>query len=296
MSSSEPTADRPLAGIMFMLLGAFLMTAMDACTKWLASDYSVAQIICMRGLVSVAIIAALVWRDEGASGFKMANPMAHAGRTILMMMLASAMVIAVRFLPLADVGALFMVAPLLATGLGALILKERIGLSQSIAIAVGFAGMLLIMRPGSAVFTTVALIPAACALGYAIYIISTRALSATETTGALTFYPQAGIFLVALAFAPFAWSPIAWQDVWVFIALGLCAGVGHLCLTLAFRYAPVAVVAPLDYTALIWAVGLGFWVFGDLPDMITVLGMGFITVAGLVVIHRQNRRDKTAAA
>ena len=279
-----------------MIAGAFLLTAMDACSKWLADDYSLAQIMFLRGVISIVVIAALVRRDEGAAGFRMQRPWVHVARAVGLCCLTYAVVFALKRMPLADLGALFMLSPLFMTAFGVFLLKERIGVWRVCALLAGFVGMLVIMRPGTAVFTPVALVAVACALGYALLMVSTRVLSSTETTGALTFYPQLGVCVISAALVPFAWTSFGWQDAILFLILGLSAGLGHLCLTLAFRNAPVGVIAPFEYSGLIWAVGLGYWIFGDLPDGPTFLGMGFIAVAGLVVIHRQNTQRRSVPA
>ena len=161
------------------------------------------------------------------------------------------------------------------------------GTRRWIAVATGFIGMLIIVRPGTGVFNPAALLAVMVAFGYALYVLSSRANRDKESLAALTYYPLFGIFIISGALSPLDWTPPtvgAWSAM---ISVGVCAGIGHLTLTLAFRYASPPVLAPLEFTSLIWAVLLGYVLFDELPDQWTVVGMVLIASAGIFVVYRE---------
>ena len=165
---------------------------------------------------------------------------------------------------LVDAIAITFAAPILITALSVPILKEPVGLHRWSAIMVGFVGVLVMLRPGAGVFQWAALVALGSTVVYAFLMITTRALKSTETTAALMFYPQFGMALTGLVFAPLFWvAPDLWQ-LGLFAIAGTFGSLGILCLTNAFRLAPVATVSPFEYTALIWAALLGYLIWQEL--------------------------------
>ncbi|MDX2144540.1 MAG: DMT family transporter, partial [Rhodospirillaceae bacterium] len=140
--------------------------------------------------------------------------------------------------------------------------------------------------------------PAFAAVGYATYMVTNRILSATESVTSITLYPQLGILLVSAVWAPFVWQDLTWGAFLGMAFTGTAAGIGHLLLTYAFRYASPGVLAPLDYTALVWATVFGYVLFAQLPDASAWTGMALIVAAGLIVIYREavGSRPATASA
>lgn len=283
----QPSAENKPLGIGLILMTMFTMTAMDAAVKWAVADYSIQQVNFIRSVAAMIVLAPLIWKSGGLRSLRTGRPWVHVWRTFLLLIISFAWFFALGRMKLADLGALVMVSPLLITALSGILLKEPVGLRRWIAVGVGFIGMLIIVRPGTGVFNPVALLAVTVAFGYAFYVLSSRAHRDTESLAALTYYPLFGIFIVAGGLSPLDWTPptaVAWGAM---IFVGVCAGISHLTLTLAFRYASPPVLAPLEYTGLIWAVLLGYLLFDELPDQWTVVGMVLIAGAGIFVVYRE---------
>jgi drug/metabolite transporter (DMT)-like permease len=170
-------------------------------------------------------------------------------------------------------------------------LREAVGLRRWIAIGVGFCGVLIILRPGTGVFQWAALAALGGALFYALLMITTRAYKSTESTASLMLYPQIGISLTGILMVSFFWVTPTLLDLALFAFAGFFGSIGVMCLTHAFRLAPAAAIAPFEYTALVWATLLGYLIWGELPDGITLLGASIIIASGLYIIYRETRKS-----
>ena len=217
-------------------------------------------------------------------------------RSVLVLLATVSMFFAVREMPLADAVSLSFSAPLFAVGLSVLILRERVGLRRWGAVAVGFVGMLIIIRPGAGTLQWAALLPIAMAMFYAIYQIVTRMIrGAADPLNALFYTALVGA--VASSFVvPFFWRTPGLIEGLMLVGTGFFGGLGHYAVILAYERAEVSVVAPFAYTELIWATILGFMVFGDIPDLWTFLGAGVIVASGLYVLYRERRISRSTPA
>ncbi len=210
-------------------------------------------------------------------------------RSVLVLAATVCMFFAVREMPLADAVALSFSTPLFAVGLSVLILRERVGLRRWGAVAVGFAGMLIIIRPGAGTLQWAALLPIAMALFYATDQIVTRMIrDAADALNALFYTALVGAIAASLV-VPFFWRTPGPIDALMLVGTGFLGGLGHYAVILAYQRAEVSAVAPFAYTELIWAAILGFMVFGDLPDRWTFVGAGIIVASGLYVLYRERR-------
>lgn len=296
--SAEPHLridNRPL-GVMMMLLAMFVICITDAAGKWVLQTHHVAQLNFVRGIFALLVLAPTALKEGGLVSLRTKRPLAHIARGLLLAAMSYAWFFGLTRIPLAEATAIGLCAPLCITALSIFVLNEKVGPFRWTAVVVGFAGMLLIVRPGSDFFDPMFLLPAFTALGYGFYMISNRILSRTESITAITLYPQLAIFLVSAAFVPMVWEPLTWPVFAAMTSTGVTAGLAHLLLTYAFRYAPPSVLAPLEYTALVWATVFGFVVFGHLPAALTWAGAALIVGAGLVVIYRETLAARRAAA
>ena len=191
-------------------------------------------------------------------------------------------------LPLADAAAIAFVLPLFVAALAVPMLKERLDMPRVLAIAVGLAGALVVVRPGSGVFTLYALLPMAMALCNALYQILTRKIAGVEhPLTSLIWGAIVGAILFSAAL-PFAWKTPDQAVHWALLAvIGLLASVGHYLLIRAYDYASATLLAPFTYSGLIWAMLLGFLVFGNFPDGWSLFGMAVIVASGLFLASRQ---------
>ncbi len=287
--------ERRLFGVLVMLGGAAVLCVTDAAGKWALQGAPLMEMNFFRGVVAVAILVPLLWRSEGAAGWRTRRPWPHVGRSVLLVAVNYGWFLALEVMHLADAAAIAMCAPLFMTLLSVPLLKEHVGWRRMIAVGIGFSGMLLIVQPGTDVFRWISLLPIFAAFGYALYMVTNRVLSGTESMTTLTLFPQLAILAVSAATLPFLWVTPTWPILAAMLLAGAAAGLGHLALTIAFRYAPASLLAPLDYTALVWATFYGWALFGVLPGPLVVTGMALIVGSGLFIIWRADVGDRKAS-
>jgi drug/metabolite transporter (DMT)-like permease len=290
-------ASQNLRGIGAMLVAVAAFAGMDAVLKVLAGHYPPMQIGALRGAASLPFVLASVamlgrWRELRPVRWRM-----HLLRGGLAVVMLGGFVYAVRELSLADAYSIFFVAPLLVTAFAVPILGEHVDWRRWLAIAVGLAGVLAMLRPSGSALSTLAAIGALLsAVAYALSAISVRILTRTDTTVSMVFWFVVLLTAFAGALALPSWVPLRSAD-WAWIAaLGAMGGIGQHFITEAFRYAPASVIAPFEYTALLWGVAID-WAFWDiLPGGRLLVGGGIIIGAGLYLIWRERQLHKELAA
>ena len=287
MTTRSASLDRPALGIVLMLIGIAGFAVMDAIIKWLTADYSVPQVVALRSWFGLPLLCIFALHQGGLKTLKTRRPMVHVGRYLLVLALSFSFFWALSQMKLVDAIAITFAAPIFITALSVPLLKEPVGLHRWFAIGIGFCGVLIMLRPGMGVFQWAALVVLGSAVVYALLMITTRAFKSTESTAALMLYPQLGMSLTGIAFAPYFWVTPSPGDLGLFALAGLFGSVGVMCLTHAFRLGPAAVISPFEYSALIWATLLGFLLWGELPDKYTLVGAGVVISSGLYIIYRE---------
>ena len=267
---------------------------MDAIIKWLTADYPVPQIVALRSWFGLPLLLLLALYEGGPRALRSSRPLVHVGRYLLVLLLSFSFFWALSQMKLVDAVAITFAAPILIAALSVPLLKEAVGLRRWIAIGVGFCGVLIMLRPGVGVFQWAALVVLGSAVVYALLMITTRAFKSTESTASLMLYPQLGMSLTGILFAPFFWVTPGLHDLGLFGLAGLFGSVGVICLTHAFRLAPAATISPFEYSALIWASLLGFLLWGELPDRIMLFGAAIVISSGLYIIYRETIRTGRA--
>ncbi len=287
MTTITDSVDRPVLGIALMLAGIAGFSVMDAIIKWLTADYSVAQVVALRSWFGLPLLCLFALYEGGLKTLRTRRPLVHVGRYLLVLALSFSFFWALSQMKLVDTIAITFAAPIFITALSVPLLKEPVGLHRWVAISVGLCGVLIMLRPGMGVFQWAALVVLGSVVVYALLMITTRAFKSTESTAALMLYPQLGMSLTGIVLAPFFWVTPSLGDVGLFALAGLFGSVGVMCLTHAFRLGPAAVISPFEYSALIWATLLGFLLWGELPDAITLIGAGIVISSGLYIIYRE---------
>lgn len=282
-------ANLPLA-IATICAGVAFLVANDAIAKLLTDRYNPVQIIAIRNILALPMIAAVVLVLSGPSGLRTRHLRLHAVRGALMLAGAFFYFSALRVLPLAEATALVFSAPIFITALSVPILGERVGRWRWAAVLVGFVGVLVIVQPGSAAFQPASLMVLGTATCYALFMMMARFIGRDEGLWSMMFFAVGIPGLYAIPFAAAVWTPVAWSDAGMFLAIAVLGSLGITMIGHAFRLAPAAVVAPFDYTAIIWASGLGWLIWGDLPGAATVLGAMIIIGGGLIIVWREGRR------
>ncbi len=278
----------PLLGIVLMVASGLFMNLNNAILKWLSADFPVGEIMFMR---AVAILPAIglfaVWRG-GWAAFRINRPSIHLVRIVVNGTSGYFFILSVHFLPLATAVAITFAAPLFITAFAAIFLNERVGWRRWGAVAVGFIGILVITRPGSALFQLVVVFPLICAIASASRDVITRRMTAGESSVAIMLTTNLGSMAIGLATVPFTdWAMPERNDILIVMLCGAIVGVGHFTLIEAYRHAEAAIAAPFRYTAIIWAGLLGYIVWGDLPDGWAIAGTIIVIVSGIYIARRE---------
>lgn len=284
---TPPKSQNALLGIALMSLSFFIFAAVDAMAKYLTSDFHPMQVAWTRQLgLLVGIIVILGLR--GPALLRSAKPKLQLARGALAGASATLFIMAVQKVPLADAVAVTFVAPFFATILGALLLQERVGTRRWIAVAIGFVGMLIVVRPGLGAVHPAVLIVLAAALMFALRQIVSRAVSGSDstlTTVAYTALTSGALLSLPL---PFIWTtPETLLQLALLGGTAILAALGEVLVIRALELAEVVVLAPLHYSMILWGTFYGWLVFDQLPDGWTLLGAAIIIATGLYTIHRE---------
>jgi len=281
--------DTPLA-ILTICAGVAFLVANDAVAKLLTDRYAPIQIIFLRNLIAVPIIATVIVTVFGTAALRTRHLRLHALRGMLMVVAAALYFTALIHMPLAEATALVFSAPIFITALSVPLLGERVGWRRWAAVLLGFVGVLVIVRPGSAAFQLAALLPVGTAVGYALFMITARWIDRREGLWTMMLFAMLFPMIYAAAPAVAVWAPVQPGDILLFVAIAVCGSLGLALIGQAFRMAPAAIVAPFDYTALIWATGLGWVIWGDVPTAWTLGGAAIIVASGVIIILREGRQ------
>ncbi|MEQ1770709.1 MAG: DMT family transporter [Devosia sp.] len=283
------TAHRPLLGIALVMAATFLFACNDAANKFLVADYQVPFVAAIRYVVHLGLMLAILGPTRG-------HQLVATKRTGLVVVRAVCLVVATLFfglalqrMPIAETTAIVYVSPIIVVLLARPLLGERIGALGWVAAVAGFAGVLLIVRPGGGLDPLgVVYILGNVVVTVSYYLLS-RVLAHTERTLALLFYSAlAGAIAFGLAVPWTMGGPAPTPlQIALFASLGCTAGLGHYCFTAAHRYAGASVLAPVNYLHLVWAGLFGWLIFGHVPLPLTVLGMAIVAASGLLVALRQ---------
>lgn len=281
-------ASQKAAGIGLMVLAIALFTLMDTIGKTLTATYPVPQVVWARYAFHFLLVLLLVPR-LGTGLVRTRYPVLQIARGVLLALGTLFMFTAISFIPLADAYTVTFVAPLLVTLLSVPLLKERVGWRRWSAVIAGFAGVMIVLRPGLGVMHWAAFLPLITAMCFALYQILTRIVSggAGESPFAMLFYLGfVGAIALSLV-APFFWQPVATEDWPLMLAMGALGGTGHLLLIRGLTLAPASLLSPFSYSQIVWGLLLGFWIFGDLPDAWTLTGCAVIVASGLFIFYRE---------
>ena len=278
-----------------MLLGCIFLASVNIYAKYLSSTYSIPQIVWARYVFHILMIVVIFGR-----GFPNTLKTDHFGwqslRSFLMIVATACYFSGLSVISLAKASAIMFLAPILVTTFSSTLLGERIGYRRWIGVLLGFAGAIIIIRPGTGMMQTWALFMIAAAICQAFYQIFTRRVSDLDSPSTSLTYSAVGGCIVLSAVVPFFWMQPDLQA-WILMAvMGVSAGIGHFALIKAFSAAPAPTVAPYFYSHLLWATIFGFTIFGSLPDVWTLTGAAVIVTSGLYIYHREQVRKKELAA
>ena len=277
-----------IRAIVLMLVAVGLFALMDAGLKLLSAHYPPLQVAALRGASSLPFVLAWAAATTGLPHLLRVRWSLHLLRGVLGIMMMASFVFALRTLPLSTTYSIFFIAPLLITALSVPFLGERVGPRRWTAIAIGLLGVLVVLRPtGEGVLSIAGMAVLLAALGYAVSAITVRVLARTDSTQSMMVWLMAMMAVGAGALALPGWVPLRAEDGWIILGIGIGGAFGQYTITEAFRLGEASLIAPLEYTALVWGVALDLALWGVLPDAITWLGAGIIVISGLYLLRRE---------
>ena len=296
LSGTTGPESRNVAAISRVLAAMALFAAGDATLKQLVATYSVGQVLFFSGLISLAVIVPIMWRAGQLEAIRTGRPLGNLLRVGAGLAGQILLALALRRLPLADTVAIMFSVPIFVTAFSAPLLGERVGWRRWSAVIVGFGGVLLITRPDAGALDPAMALAIGASLGFALMIIATRWLSSTEKSMPLLLYIITGYTVYGAVLTPFQWVAPPPADFGLFAALGLFYTLGYFMELRALSLAPVAVITPFMYTALLWAVLFGWLVWGELPGANVWTGAAVMIASGLYILFREIRtRGATAS-
>lgn len=290
--SNPLKVDRPQLGIALIISAMFIFALQDGITKHLSTTYAAPQILWIRFSFFVIFALAYSMRRKPLRACLTSNaPVLQIIRSLIIVAEIGIFILAVRHLPLAETHALFATFPLMATAIAALFLKEAVGIRRWSAIIIGLLGVMIILRPGAAAIAPAALLALLCAFMFAGYQVMTRLVSKyDDSETSITYMAVVGLIAMS-ALVPFYWQTPDAHGWILLLTLAVTAALGHFLLIKALEFAPASLLQPFNFTLLVFASTVGYFAFGDVPDVWTVAGAIVIVGSGIYTVHRERKHS-----
>ena len=285
-----------IKGVALMMLGIAVLSAHDAVSKYLAERYPIGQVVCLRQLASLLFILPFALATAGLAGLRVVNVTGQLRRAVAFVGTAVLMVASLAHLPLAIVTAIAFSSPLWIAALAPSLLGETMTRRRWIAVLIGFGGVLVIARPGGPSFAWVLLLPLATALANALRDMQTRELARSETSVSILFWSALLVIIVTALTYPLGWTAVTAADAGWLVLGGLLNALAHFAMIAAFRFADASALAPYRYTALLWALLLGWLVWSHIPDAWSLLGAALIVGAAAYAVDASTARRGARAS
>jgi drug/metabolite transporter (DMT)-like permease len=287
--------DNVRRAILYMVYSAALIPLLNASAKYLTANYSVVEIAWARYAGHFFYMLIVFAPRRGPRLLVSSRPVLQLVRSSLLFLSTAIYVSALGYIPLATAAAIGFMSPFIVTALAPFVLGEKVGLRRWVSVALGFAGAMVVIRPGAGAVSAAALLVLGSATSSALYQLMTRKLAAHDPAEtSITYIAMAGFLLASVAL-PFTWkTPETALDLLLFVGLGIFGGFGHYFMVRAYELAPAPLIAPFNYAQLIGSVILGVAVFGQFPDLWTWVGSAIIVGTGIYLLLREGRRRKPA--
>jgi drug/metabolite transporter (DMT)-like permease len=278
----------PGRAIACMTIAVALFTIMDGFIKWLGSaGYPTMQLVFFRSLFAFLPLSVVLFRGPWRQQLVTRKPWAHLLRCLAGLTAMAGFFYSYSVMPLADAIAIGFAAPIFITALSVPLLGEKVGIRRWTACLVGFGGVLVIVQPGPGLLESGALFALGATVCYAVAAISVRRLARSDSNVAIVFYFTLCTTVVSAGFMPWQWVTPDWIDLGLLILLGLLGGTAQLFMTEAFRQGEVGLIMPFEYTAMIWSVGIGYFVWQEIPGLAVWLGSALVIASGLYIVYRE---------
>ena len=279
----------PLKGVIFFMTAIFLISVVDTVCKVFTKDLHSIQLVWGYFVgINLTLWVFFLFKGEKFSNLRRTErPLLQIIRPAFLVCSISSLFIGLTYLPIAEATVIGFVAPLFITALSVPILKEHVDIHRWSAVAIGLVGVIIIIRPGGDLWHLASVMPLLGALFFALFQIITRLLAATERTHTTLFYTGLGGLAWSSLIVPFVWVTPSITHIFVFLSTGAMGAMAHLCMISAFDRAEASLLAPYNYTKLIWVSVLGYLIFNDVPSLDMWIGAIIIVSAGFYVLYRE---------
>jgi drug/metabolite transporter (DMT)-like permease len=292
-ASPERRSDNVPFGIALYLVNVAAGAMINAFVKWKAPEYPVAEIIFWRSIFALVPCGIALWVEGGLWLLRTARPGWHLSRSLCGVSSLYLHFLALSTIAFADATAIGFTAIIFTTALSALVLGERVGIHRWSAVLIGLVGVLIMLRPTSGILNWGALAAVSGALVFAIVPISLRRLGETEPIVTIVTYHMLCAAIATAFTIPFAWVWPSWTDLGWLALIGVAGGTTQFLLAMAYRVTPASILAPFGYGSLVFALALGYFGWGEVPDQQSLAGAALIVAAGLYILHRQVVRRRS---
>ena len=278
-------------GVLYGIASVACFAMMDASVKWL-DMFPVGQVLFSRFFFGLIPILMLVPRSEFKTFYKTSRPKLHAFRAITGTLAIIALFIALREIPLADAVSLTFGGPIFVTLGSIFFLSEKVGTKRWLAVLIGFFGMLLIVKPAYEELNIYYIFPIIFCIFFACVALSIRSLSSTEPNYRIALYFSLLSMIVGLLTLPFGWVMPNKFELFLLIFTGLVGSVANILLTVSLRYAEASLVTPTKYLNLVFAILLGYFIWSEIPKLLTLVGAGLIIISSVIIFMRESELKK----
>ena len=288
-ASGVRASDHPARAILLVFMAVAILTLQDAVIKWLSERLPVIEILFIRSVLMLPAILVLAAVTGQLGRLRTRRYGAHFLRAVLNFLAFVTYFGALKLMPLADTLAIVFSAPIFIVLFSAVFLKEKVGRWRWSAVALGFVGVLVMIRPGTSMLDWPVMLALMSSVFYALWMLTTRTMAEDESSLGMLFYATVFFVLAGGVLVPFEWVTPGGEDLMVLGVLAVVAMVGLLMLIHAYRLAQASILAPFDYTSMVWAVLLGWFVWSELPGPWVIAGTVLVVFAGLIIVHREAR-------
>jgi len=278
-------------GFLYMFLSICGFSLMDVIVKW-SVDYPIGQILFFRGFFGIIFYFFVIPKDRLHNFYQTKRPGLHSLRCISGLIAIIAIFIALRKLPLATVVSISFAAPIFTTIFSIFLLSEKVGIYRWLAVLVGFVGILIITEPGISDLNIYYIFPIIFCLGLSYVAITLRQLSSTEPVWLISFYFSLAITLLSFLTIPYGWVMPSFNHFLLLSLIGIFGGVSNLWLSQSYKYSEVSLVTPLKYLALVFAIIFGYFIWGEIPTIKTLVGAFLVIISTLIIFRREIYKNK----
>jgi len=278
-------------GFLYMFLSICGFSLMDVIVKW-SVDYPIGQILFFRGFFGIIFYFFIIPRDRLHNFYQTKRPGLHSLRCIAGLIAIVAIFIALRKLPLATVVSISFAAPIFTTIFSIFFLSEKVGIYRWLAVFVGFVGILIITEPGVSELNIYYIFPIIFCLGLSYVAITLRQLSSTEPVWLISLFFSIAITLLSFLTIPFGWVIPSFNHFVILSLIGIFGGVSNLWLSQSYKYSEVSLVTPLKYLTLVFAIIFGYFIWGEIPTIKTLVGALLVIISTLIIFRREIYKKK----